>query len=124
MLPVWVKWHPVTARKAEKAANWTIRRTQRWEEPSAEEAEQHQVVLLRDLLGNPYQPVAVDPAWMTPTVRALAQAIHKERAFDRLPILADALEDAGCTDAEILSHLRGPGPHVRGCWALDLILGK
>ena len=50
--------------------------------------------------------------------------IYQERAFERLPILADALEEAGCDDPDILSHLRGPGPHVRGCWALDLVLGK
>jgi len=54
----------------------------------------------------------------------LATSIYEQRAFHRLPLLADALEDAGCTDAELLGHLRGPGPHVRGCWALDLVLGK
>ena len=61
---------------------------------------------------------------MTPTVVQLAQSIYDDRAFDRLPILADALEEAGCTDAAILDHCRGPGPHVRGCWAVDLLLGK
>ncbi len=54
----------------------------------------------------------------------LAAAVYEERAFDRLPLLADALEDAGCTNAELLGHLRGPGPHARGCRALDLLLGK
>ena len=54
----------------------------------------------------------------------LAQGIYDDRAFDRLPVLADALEEAGCTNAEILAHCREPGPHVRGCWALDLLLGK
>jgi hypothetical protein len=54
----------------------------------------------------------------------LAQAIYDDRAFDRLPILADALEDAGCHDAGILAHCRGPGPHVKGCWVVDLLLGK
>jgi hypothetical protein len=54
----------------------------------------------------------------------LAQAIYDERAFDRLPILADALLDAGCDNEELLAHLRSEGPHVRGCWAVDLILGK
>jgi hypothetical protein len=57
-------------------------------------------------------------------VLAIAQAISDERAFDRLSILADALEDAGCTDNAILEHCRGPGPHVRGCWVVDLLLGK
>jgi hypothetical protein len=54
----------------------------------------------------------------------LAQAVYDERAYDRLPVLADALEDAGCHDADILTHCRGPGPHVRGCWLIDLLLGK
>jgi hypothetical protein len=80
--------------------------------------------LLRDLFGNPFRPVACDPAWRTPTVRRLAEVIYEEGAFDRLPILADALEEAGCDNADILSHLRGPGPHVRGCWLLDLLLNK
>ena len=57
-------------------------------------------------------------------VSTLACGVYDERAFDRLPILADALEEAGCDDPEILKHCRGEGPHVRGCWALDLLLGK
>jgi hypothetical protein len=66
----------------------------------------------------------VDPAWLTAKVVALAQAIYDDRAFDRLPILADALEDAGCTNQDILAHCRQPGEHVRGCWVVDLLLGK
>ena len=54
----------------------------------------------------------------------LAASVYEEQAFDRLPILADALEEAGCDDAELLAHLRGPGPHARGCWPLDTLLGK
>jgi hypothetical protein len=80
--------------------------------------------LLRDIFGNPYRPVAVELAWRTDTVLQLAQGIYDERAFDRLPILADALEEAGCTSADMLGHLRGTGPHVRGCWAVDLVLAK
>jgi hypothetical protein len=87
--------------------------------------------LARDILGNPFRPVTVDRAWFTRTAIRLAQAGYEERALpagtlepDRLAILADALEDAGCDDANILGHLRSPGPHVRGCWALDLLLGK
>jgi hypothetical protein len=56
--------------------------------------------------------------------RSAGEAIYTDRAFDRLPILADALEEAGCTDAAILEHCRGPGPHVRGCWVVDLLLDK
>jgi hypothetical protein len=82
------------------------------------------VVIVRDIIGNPFHPASVDPPWLTATVVALAQAIYADRAFDRLPILADALEEAGCTDADILAHCRGPGPHVRGCWVVDLLLGK
>jgi len=80
--------------------------------------------LFRCILGNPFQSVAVDPSWRTSTAVALAVGSHDERAFDRLPILADALQDAGCEDEQLLGHCRGPGPHVRGCWALDLVLGK
>ncbi len=78
----------------------------------------------RDVTGNPFRPVAVDPAWRTATAVGIAQAIYDDRAFDRLPILADALQDAGCENADILAHCRGDGPHVRGCWVVDLVLGK
>ncbi len=80
--------------------------------------------LLRDIFGNPFRPVAFDSSWLTSTVLALATGIYAERAFDRLPILADALQDAGCDNDDILTHLRSDGPHVKGCWALDLVLGK
>jgi hypothetical protein len=63
-------------------------------------------------------------AWNGGGISQLAEDIYGNRSFDRLPILADALEDAGCTDREILDHCRGPGPHVRGCWVVDLILDK
>jgi len=80
--------------------------------------------LVRDIFGNPFRPVTLDPAWRTATVVALAETIYTDRAFDRLPILADALEEAGCTSADLLNHCRQPGEHVRGCWALDLLLQK
>lgn len=79
---------------------------------------------LRDIFGNPSRSVAVDPAWLTSDVLALAKGIYEERNFGRMPILADALQDAGCDNDDILDHCRGPGPHVRGCYVLDLILGK
>jgi hypothetical protein len=78
---------------------------------------------MRDM-HNPFRPVTLNPAWRTSNVTALAQAIYDDRASDRLPILADALKDAGCDNADILNHCRQPGVHVRGCWVLDLILGK
>jgi hypothetical protein len=87
--------------------------------------------LFREVVGNPFRPITIDPTWLTSDVRLLAQAAYDERALRsghldnaRLAILADALEDAGCTDWDILDHCRGPGPHVRGCWVVDLILGK
>jgi hypothetical protein len=83
-----------------------------------------QTVLFRDIFGNPFRPVTVDPSWLTQPVVSLANVIYDERVFDRMPELADALEEAGCTNAEILAHCRGPGPHVRGCWVVDLLLGK
>ncbi len=80
--------------------------------------------LLRCVFGNPFLPVAVDPRLRTAAIVSLAEGIYQDRAFDRLPILADALEDAGCDDADVLAHCRGEGPHVRGCWVVDLLLGK
>jgi hypothetical protein len=84
-----------------------------------------QAVLLRDIFGNPFRPVVVDPNWLTSTVVALAKGIYEERAFDRMPILADALQDAGCDNDDILNHCRdAKQTHVRGCWVVDLVLGK
>ena|SRR5579859_6941891 len=80
--------------------------------------------LLDCLFPNPFRPIALDPAWLTPQVKTLAQQIYNERAFERMPELADALAEAGSTNPDILSHCRGPGPHVRGCWVVDLVLGK
>ncbi|MBY0230451.1 MAG: hypothetical protein K2W96_14295 [Gemmataceae bacterium] len=83
------------------------------------------------MLGNPFRPVAFTSTSRTTVVMSLAQAAYDERLLpsghldlSRLAVLPDALEEAGCTDEAILSHLRSPGPHVRGCWALDLILDK
>jgi hypothetical protein len=83
---------------------------------------------LRDIFGNPFRPSPPLPpavlTWNDATVRRIAEGIYEERAFDRLPILHDALLDAGCDDKDILAHCRSAGPHVRGCWVIDLILGK
>lgn len=81
-------------------------------------------LLLREIIGNPFRAVSLPVTWLTPKVVAMGQQIYDDRAFDRLPILGDALEEGGCTNAEVLNHCRGPGPHVRGCWAVDLVLGK
>jgi hypothetical protein len=86
---------------------------------------------LREIFGNPFRPVAVDPLCRTAPVLSLAAAAYDQRQLPdgtldlaRLAILADALEDAGCTERSILDHLRGAGPHVRGCWPVDLVLAK
>ncbi len=88
-------------------------------------------LLARDIVGNPFRRLPVRPACLTPQVVALAQAAYEQRDLPagtldvtRLAVLADALEEAGCTGPDLLGHLRGPGPHVRGCWAVDLLLGK
>lgn len=95
-------------------------------EIGCESRKQSQAILLRDIFGNPFRPVTLDTAWLrsNDAVAKLAQAIYDNRRFQDLPVLADALEEAGCHDADILTHCRHPGPHVRGCWVIDLLLGK
>ena len=92
--------------------------------PTAKKERAAHLRMVYDIFGNPFRPVAVDSAWLTPNVVDLARTIYEERAFERIPILADALMDAGCEDEAVLSHCRSEGPHVRGCWVVDLLLGK
>jgi hypothetical protein len=101
------------------------RKNNKWQE-----CQGAQCRLLRCAVGNPFRPAAISPSWLTPTVTNLANAGYQERALPsgeldstRLAVLADALEEAGCQE-DILGHLRDPGPHVRGCHVLDLLLGK
>jgi hypothetical protein len=85
----------------------------------------HLRMLLRDVFGNPFRPVAFSPEWRTDTAVTLARQMYEAREFGVMPILADALQDAGCDSEEILSHCRDPKQvHVRGCWVVDLVLGK
>jgi hypothetical protein len=82
--------------------------------------------LLREVAGNPFRPVDFDPGWLRWNggwLPRLARTLYDEHRFDELPILGDALEDLGCRDEALLSHCRRPGPHVRGCWVLRLLLG-
>jgi hypothetical protein len=86
-----------------------------------------QADLLRCIAGNPFRPVAgglVARGSGSNMVIAIAEGAYEERAFDRLPVLADALEDAGCADEQALGHLRGPGTHARGCWVIDRLTGR
>jgi hypothetical protein len=84
--------------------------------------------LLRDIFANPFRPLPdIEPAWLAwhgGTVPKMAAAIYEGSRFEELPILADALEEAGCADAAILAHCRQPGDHARGCWLVDLLIGK
>jgi hypothetical protein len=122
----------IAIRNAWEAADWTLDSVGRaaadyvsrgWSEKLTRES----AGLVREVFGNPFHPVAVDPAWLAwngGTVRRVAQAIYDNRDFDHLPILADALEDAGCSDDHLLGHCHSEGPHVRGCWVVDLLLGR
>ncbi|MGL6096772.1 MAG: hypothetical protein ACRC7O_13370 [Fimbriiglobus sp.] len=92
------------------------------ENPQTERCQQ--AILIRCIVGNPFRPVTFAPEWRSPTAVALADTIYAERAFDRLPVPADALEEAGCDSPDVLSHCRSPGPHARGCWVVDGVLGK
>jgi hypothetical protein len=117
---------------ASEATCWLLVDHVRWQGKTTRDSLQeatlaerpHQSNLLRCLFGNPFRPYALDPSWLTwagGTIAQLVQVIHDERRFADLPILADALEDAGCTGLELVAHLRSSGDHARGCWALDLL---
>jgi hypothetical protein len=84
-----------------------------------------QCEIIRDIFGNPFRPVAFDAAWRTDTAVSLAKGMYESRDFGAMPILADALQDAGCDSDDMLNHCRDPKQtHVRGCWVVDLVLGK
>jgi hypothetical protein len=110
------------ARAASRAVYWSGGGTQRDGMDSDEEAAQRQLV--RDIFGLPLHLQSVEVKWLTHSVRGIAQAIDTDWPDGLLPVLSDALEDAGCTDSAILEHCRRLGPHVPGCWVVDLLLGK
>jgi hypothetical protein len=113
-----------TTEAAEEIAKWALHRGYAFH--VRENAIQCE--LIRDVFGNPFrQPPVAEDVWLNwngGTVPKLARAIYDERRFVDLPILADALEEAGCGDVDVLSHCRDDGEHVRGCWVVDLLLGK
>jgi len=85
----------------------------------------YQAAYLCDIVGNPFRRPPADPAWLSDTVVAIASGMYAARDFSAMPVLADALQEAGCTSDEILHHCRDPhASHVRGCWVVDLVLGK
>lgn len=123
----WLAAHPLTRGLADSTAGAAalearLRRKERDWDDTSEETQQSR--LLRDIVGNPFRPVILDPLSRRPAVLSLATTLYDEHRFEDLPRLADVLADAGCTDAELLAHLRSPGPHVRGCWALDTVLAR
>jgi hypothetical protein len=135
---LWEEWRlpaDAAARLAvsvelDAGAAWEVARVASWANPHRSRADEQlaQCQLVRDVFGNPDRPAT---ACLKPQVVALAQAAYEERELPagtldlaRLAVLADALEDAACDQADLLAHLRGPGPHVRGCWAVDLLLSK
>jgi hypothetical protein len=84
-----------------------------------------QIRLLRDIFGNPFRPVTFSPSWRTDTALSLARQMYESRDFGAMPILADALQDAGCGNEGILNHCRDEkATHVRGCWVVDLVLDR
>jgi hypothetical protein len=84
-----------------------------------------QAAFVRDIFGNPFRPVAFAAEWRSDTALSLAKHIYESRDFEQMPILADALQDAGCDNADVLNHCRDTSlTHVRGCWVVDLVLGK
>jgi len=87
-------------------------------------AREFQAVLLRDIFGNPFRPVTFSPDWRRDTAVSLARTMYESRDFSAMPVLADALQDAGCDNDDVLDHSRTPGAHVRGCWVVDSVLGK
>ena len=104
------------------AAQWAARATGAVRQESEAQAD-----LLRDVIGTYFNRVDINPAWLTwndGTVHNIAHAIYEDRTFEQMPVLADALEEAGCDNADILKHCREPNVHVRGCWVIDLLLGK
>ncbi|VTU01832.1 Uncharacterized protein OS=Sorangium cellulosum (strain So ce56) GN=sce5710 PE=4 SV=1 [Gemmataceae bacterium] len=119
----------ITTERAQEAALWTAR-------AEADDAEaspvsslllaerRAQAALIRDIFGGLVSGVLFSSEWRTSTSVSLARQMYESREFSAMPILADALQDAGCEDEDILSHCRGLGPHVRGCWVVDLVLGK
>jgi hypothetical protein len=113
------------ARDARSAASGHNSAALALERENIEAETARQCDLLRDIFGSPFhKPPEFNKAWRTDTAVSLARQMYDSRDFSALPILADALQDAGCDSADVLSHCRGPGPHVRGCWVVDLVLGK
>ncbi|MGE3804057.1 MAG: hypothetical protein AB7K24_05215 [Gemmataceae bacterium] len=120
-------WRDVAYGSSEYCAHVVVRHTALLEGGVYANERRAQADLVREIFGNPFRPVVLESGWLTTmdgTVPRIAEHIDRTRRFEELPILADALEEAGCNNLDLLTHLRGPGPHVRGCWALELLLAR
>ncbi len=119
----WMVRNACSARSAQYATDPNSSRATAWQDTGARQCE-----LIREIFGNPFRPATIHPVWLTSSVREVARRIDLTCRFFELPILADALEEAGCDNPEILDHCRIRPPsgrkHVRGCWVVDLVLGK
>jgi hypothetical protein len=126
---VWEALHDSDSKGCWEAAGsrtWEAVSATLWRLGSFSDKTRHSA-LLHDIFGNPFRPASLDPTWLAwhdGLLVSMARQMYESRDFTDMPVLADALEDAGCTDQDILGHLRGAGPHVRGCWVVDLCLGK
>lgn len=114
----------VTARHAARVVADLQGQRNVLDSPATTAEHREQTALVHCLFGNPFRPRPLSGAWLTSEVRALAEGIYAERAFDRMPFLADALEASGCTKADLIQHCRSGREHARGCWVVDLLLGK
>lgn len=122
---VWLAWVMQWASSDNlDVLNWLESTRIRQRNLSIDERFATQASILRDIFGNPFRLVTADRRWLTSAVLDVAQATYDERCFDRLPILADALQDAGCDDEVVLTHCRNGRVHARGCWVVDMVLGK
>jgi len=101
----------------EVGASFGARGSEEWFEARLQQSD-----FIRDIF--PFRPITIDPSWLTSTVLALARQMYDSRDSSAMPILADALQDAGCDNEQILNHCRQPGVHVRGCFVVDLLLNK
>ena len=113
----------VTVHRVARSVSESLAKSMPWQK--ARQLEGH---LLHELFGpSPYRPIALNPAWLTwhnGLIVSMARQMYDSRDFSDIPILADALEEAGCSNQDILGHCRSGGEHVRGCWVVDLLLGK
>jgi hypothetical protein len=107
----------------EEVVMYLVRCFEEWE--GAKALPEQVAHIMRDIVGNPFRPVSFSPAWRSDTALSLAHQMYESRDFGAMPILADALQDVGCEDEQLLNHCRDTNqPHVRGCWVVDLVLGK